>query len=276
MQKGTLEKNSLTAACRALRYSTWNILNLGRGGTRPYHTPKVDLRLPVDFERLPEFRRLAGLCSHPEALVLWVRLWVELAYLAQSEIRSGAFPEENWALFSDSLPIALKDNAVELLKTAGLLVAENGTGELSCPRFARANKHLAGEARTMQQRGNDMLRFKNREKRASSDAMQQALALDKELFRTPEGAEMDFETGQRVMKLIYCVDGALFKAPRPQHGFTEGLVQDAYRLLKELSAEQIDFGLRKIVLMRGHPGLPQTTEQLLPRFKEIVSAAMKE
>lgn len=230
----------------------------------------MNIHLASDFERWQEFRQLvkeAG--SEERAMFLWVRLWVELAQLVQSTERLGFFPQEAEALFVDTLGDAGVDFKLLTSGTFALLKPVEGGWE--CPLFMRENGHLRPGARSMQSSGGHLRSFVLAQKKAERSLEHQVLLLPDELFVRPDGGAMDAEQTRRVTMIIRTVDNALKLPPRTGSQFTRGLVQDAWRVHEAMTDAQIMAAAKTVVLNREHPGVPKSTEQLLPLLREIAA-----
>ena len=184
----------------------------------------MELKLPVDFERLPEFRRLCeGLASRSKsaasareieaaATFIWMRLWVELAYEAQSTepgINPGTLTIGGSKRFVQSIAHLFGDDErpMEILVNAGMLIArdfENHTlveGWPTVPqpryesklevshyvsmRFSRHNQHLGANFVSRETKGAAASALERNKNRIAHEANQQAMLLAPEVFRVP-------------------------------------------------------------------------------------------
>jgi hypothetical protein len=115
----------------------------------------MELRLPLDYERLPEYWQLsAGLRASAQAGAhgqielaanfLFLRLFVALGYLARSTNVPGLLTGAGAQQLEAGMEGFFGEGAgpVELLERSGLLVRHDGGWH--CPLFAHHNGHLAG------------------------------------------------------------------------------------------------------------------------------------
>ena len=234
----------------------------------------MTVHLPLDLTSLPPFRGLEAELGTARALWLWWLVWRELAYLAQEGGAPGRVREEDRAAFVQALSVpSVERGSVEpgpamwelLLRSR--LLKEDGR-DFVCVRFA--NLHGAScLPRSQAQRGGDMRAYHQRQKHAPQDAFQQALSLPEDKMVDADHQPLSEEQRKRVTLLIVTCDNALHKPQRPVHGYSEGLVQDALRVIARFSDEEID---RVCLFVAGHRTnvMLSTTEKLLPQFGEIV------
>lgn len=246
-----------------------------------------DLRLPLDFERTHEFRLLVNALKSkavvganlPEksfdasAVFIYLRLFVELAFLARTTNRPGYLTQSGKTLFESTLePMFGADcHAADLLHESGILeTAQGADGEMYCPVFAQLNAHCAGNYVGKEKRGNIASLYERRKHTTAQEALQQALMLDKEIFRKREGGVMTDSEINRAMVLIKTLDNALGYA-RPIKHYTEALVADAFEVSAKYAREPEILRSMFIWIMtnRTEPALPKTTEQILTQFETI-------
>src|SRR5436853_940675 len=101
----------------------------------------AELHLPLDFERVPEYRMLCDAVQAPLATYLFLRLWVDLGYQAQLTNQPGFLPELAAKQLDRSVLVELGANAVQAtkaLEAAACLRAAPGGGFV-CDRFAKEN-----------------------------------------------------------------------------------------------------------------------------------------
>jgi hypothetical protein len=237
------------------------------------------LHLPLDHESWHEFRQLRQSVGHALASHMFIRLFVELGYQAQAGIRLGLLEEKAIELFLDSIaeasgarpegPHGGRPQGLQALLSAGLLLPTEG-GYL-CPRFAQLNPHLDPSHEPMHVKGWKTSKLNRDLRKYGGMALQQSLMIPDEVWTRPSGQKMEYEEIRQIMLLVRACDGALGRPERPHNsnGFTQMLVQNAWRIVTEFSPEQIDSIVRGIMACRSHPAIPPTTEQLLPKFKEI-------
>jgi len=261
----------------------------------------AELYLPVDFERLPEFRQLSEalrakaakdpktqIPKHPThisacAVFLWVRLWVELAYQAQVTNRPGVLTEEGAALFAASVDALFGDDChpVELLVEARVMEEKNTQtpkhpntqAEYFCERFARLNAHLAGNFVSKETRGANHSALVRSQQRIAHDALAQVMLLPPEIYQKRDGTKMSDTEINRCMVLIKTIDNCLKLPGRRQTQFTEGLICDASAIAESHSQDFLRTVYQWIMNHREHPALPKTTEQILAGFDGVIAMA---
>lgn len=226
--------------------------------------PVVVLHLPADFERLPEFRALAGEHGEASATHLLMRLWVELAYAA-SVNGLGMVGQPMAAMFERSLPAP----GVSALLKCGLL--KEVDGGYHCHRFAQTNEHLDPAHVPQHIRGANVSKFVRAQRRAQHEVMQQGLLLVPEKFVRPDGHPMSAEESRRCLFVVKTMDNALFRPDRAPHEFTEGLMHDALRLATVWNDDQVAMAAEQIVRNRAHPLLSgMNTEKLLAGLPDLL------
>jgi hypothetical protein len=230
----------------------------------------MTLQLPIDLTSLPPFRLLEASLGPARALWVWWLTWRELAYLMEDGLAPGRIRGEDRPSFVQALTLPGEEGASgarvwELLISSRLLKPDGP--DWVCPRFSLL--HGAPSNRSQAQRGGDMKNFNARQRAMPSEARQQALALPLSKLVDEHGEPLDQMMAERVTRLIVSCDNALFKNPRPPHGYSEGLVQDALRVVSQVSDEQVQEVCHFVAQHRGHPMLT-TTERLLPMFGEVM------
>ena len=243
------------------------------------------VRLPIDLMSLPPFRHVEATLGPVRSVWAWWLAWRELAYLAQEGLAPGRVRVEDLPSFIAMLAVPDMANGsmanglaipngqgvsgaeIWALLTASRLFKADGP-DWVCPRFALLHTG-ASASRSAAQRGGDQKAYNQRQKKTEGLAFQQGLMLDASKLQDEHGEPLAPEQRQRVTRLIVSCDNALFKDPLPLHGYTEGLVQDALRVLAQFSDEEIDRVCHFVSAHRNHPMLT-TTEKLLPQFGEIV------
>jgi hypothetical protein len=231
-----------------------------------------NVKLPIDLNSLPPFRELKALLGLERALFVWWTLWQELGYRAQEGNCPGRLPAAEVASFVAALEPTESDPkaraqilehlvAVRLLKRDG--------DDYVCVRFAISHSDMG--QRSQAQRGGDMRAYNLRMKKADGQAIQQSFLINEARLVDEQGQPLQAEQVKRVTRLIVACDNALYKGPRPDYGFTEGLIQEALRVLKQFTDEDIDYVCNRVARNRNHPALNGvTTEKLLPMFGGIV------
>jgi hypothetical protein len=245
----------------------------------------MDLRLPVDIERLPEFRNLSVTLLRPDAEVMfiWVRLWIELSYQAQVTNKPGLLDGNGGELFSKSLGgLNITGDIFQTLFKCGILKPEGDKGWF-CERFAKLNGHLSGNFVSREQKGAAATAYEKNRARIAHEANQQTMLLAPEVFRVPVSGylvQKDDEPAHpamrsltapeinRCMVLIKTLDNCL-KLSRKRGEYTEGLIADAWAVAEKHGQEALREFYIWLATNREHPAVPKTTEQVLAKFEEV-------
>jgi hypothetical protein len=247
----------------------------------------MEMKLPVDFERLPEMRQLgaalrAAGCEMRDALAchLVMRLWVELAYQAQTSNEPGLLTEQGANLWVSGIEWTSETNwtdatdILQLMVAAGWLKGRGGLGdapkEYFCERFARLNGHLAGDFKSRELRGAAASALERNRKLIATEAVQQAMLLSPEIFRDREGRPIAASEVQRLMVVIKTVDNALKLPGRATGAYSEGLIADAAAAVAAHSPEELREFYVWLSLNREHPVVPKTTEQVLAGLEGLI------
>lgn len=252
----------------------------------------LELHLPLDFERLPEFRLLCealgrhaapGVQLPPKhleqaATFLWSRLWVELGYLAQRTNAPGKMTK--WGaeqlrqsvgpLFGEGCdPLAVLCDGPEECRVLKALP----DGEYHCDLFARFNPHLSGDYKTGAQKGNVNSAIARQQKQLKQEAVQQGILLPPEIFKRRDGTPMTDTEQNRSMILIRNLDNALGSPQRQKAAYTAGMMADAHAVIARLDHEQLMPFYYWVANNKGKPTVPSTAEQMLVRFEELYPLA---
>jgi hypothetical protein len=233
-------------------------------------TMQTTIRLPLDLTQISPFREIKNglLGDVGEAHTLWWELWRELGYHAQEGVALGRLPGENVAGFKASLIEQGLDGdaGFDLLLKARVLVADGD--DFTCPRFALLNSDFRLAKR--ESVGAYIKNFNGRQKKMEDSLLRQATLISESKFVDEADCPLDPDMTRKVTRLIISCDNALFKPERPSVGFTEGLIQDALRVAKKLTDDEINSVLYAVAYKRTHPALNgMTTERLLPQFGEL-------
>ena len=241
------------------------------------------LNLPVDLERLPEYRLLCGqlrargsVASLPPPEVfashLFLRLFVELAYAARSTNRPGYLGPAK-ALFEESVGAMFGDDCKPLALLQACTLLEERDGDLFCSLFARGNEHLAGNHISKEKRGQRRSEFVRQEKELTHLALTQVQLIPPLKFRRADGTVLTPVEVSKAMLVVTRVDRAL-KQPNRQPGeFTEGLIADAAAVGMAHSQDTIKEVCFWLLEAREHPGTPKTTEQILAQWDSMMVMA---
>lgn len=236
----------------------------------------MTLKLPTDLTSLPPFRLLEASLGPARALWLWWTAWRELAYLMQEGLAPGRIRAEDKPGFvaalvmplgselNDCKPAEASEHLWNLLLSSHLLKPDGE--DWVCPRFALLQE--GPSHRSAAQRGGDAKAYAARQKQMPGVAFQQALQISETKLVDEHDEPLTKEMRERVTRLVVSCDNALFKNLRPAHGYSEGLVQDALRVLAKFPDEQIAAVCKFVSEHRRNPMLT-TTERLLPVFGEI-------
>ena len=229
------------------------------------------VKLPLDLTQIHPFRELKSLLGGSGAAhAVWWELWRTLGYWAQEGSTIGKLPTEAAATFKNDLAEtgASGEDVFQHLLTVKLLVPEDGGW--FCPRFAVLNSDLL-RAVKREQIGGNMRKFLHEQGKVRGKTMQLGLAISENKFVDETGAPLAEDEAEKVTRLIISCDNALFKGERPPALFTEALIQDALRVVRKLTEDEIDCVLRRVAYCRNHPILNcMTAEKLLPQFRDIM------
>ncbi len=232
----------------------------------------MDIRISRDFERSGEYRQLQRVYGDQVAAWLWMRLYVDLAHAVRSTKRLAWLSEELLVTLRESLGAEGAEGMVAALKEVGLLVRDE-SGGWHCPKFAEDNPQLEPGHKSIQSAGGHSRAFVLAQKRLVEELPMQTLLLPNELFMRPETnppEQMNPAEVRRVTMIIRSVDNALKLPQRATATYTPALIADAWRMHEAFTDAQIQEGCMVLVRHRDHPALPKQTEQVLPRFKELV------
>jgi len=283
----------------------------------------MNMTLPVDFERLPEFRCLVGLMKErvtrlrhgygapsgaadgerhmPDkwvegmAVFIVMRLWVELAYAAQTTNRPGVLSDRAEKLLVGSLdPLFGEDcGIVALLRETGWLEEEatqDSTKVFRCKVFARDNAHLAGDFKSKEVRGAAGSALVRGRPRVEREVEQQSLLMPAETLLVvdetkatagePGGApKMRPLTRDEILgciRVIKTLDNCLRIGGRRTAEYTQGILADAWEVSRKYSEAQLVEFYQWLMVERDHPAVPERTEQLLSRFDAVFNARRRE
>lgn len=243
----------------------------------------MELRLSLDFERLPEFWRLTHALrvrAHDpltvEATAVWlvVRLFVALGYQARSTNQPGVLTPAGAEQFRATLGTCFGEDCdpVGLLTDAGLLLADAAGWQ--CPLFAHHNAHLAGNYRAPHIKGNIRSRLSAAKNHIAQAAIHQAMLLPPEVFCGREGQALDQRTVEQATVMIMTLDRCLKVRPRHHGEFTQGVIADAAAALGlGLLREDLEGFYYWVAENREHPALPKTCEEILARFGDWYRAS---
>lgn len=250
-----------------------------------------DLRLPVDFERTHEFRLLVNalkarvpagkqvtdISIEATAVYIYLRLFVELAFLARTTNRPGYLTRSGLLLLENSLDVFFGSDAgpTDVLTEAMLLEipqsAAADEGELYCPLFARLNAHFAGNYMTKEQRGNKASLYERQKRIVVQQASQQSGLFPPDSYRKRDGQVMTQTEVARATAIIITIDNSLGLPLRATRQYTEALVADAFETAAKYAREPEV--LKEVYIWisnnRANPALPKTTEQILAKFEDV-------
>jgi hypothetical protein len=267
----------------------------------------TELKLPLDFERLPEFWQLkeallaerqkqptvggtSGLASISElssrdkfcegmAILLWLRLWVVLGYLARVTSRPGWLNELGvrqvneafWQFGDDCPPVEMLVRSTLLRRAEprpdieprlGDSPAPAGEGYM-CDLFGKTNEHLSGTYLSKEERGNRRSLAERSKNMIAAEAKQQGFLLPPETFRTRSGEVMDKTAVDRSMVLVITLDRCLKRGQRHTGTFTQGLVADADWVVRNTSQEHLTQFYKWLGERHDHPATPKSAEDVL-------------
>jgi len=250
----------------------------------------TELKLPLDFERLPEFWQLAEALRNAQvvaekaqgqearamgeaevaemSMLLWLRLWVVLGYLARTTNRPGwlnASGERQvnaaFRQFGEDCP------PVKVLEAGTLL--RGGEDGYYCDLFTATNKHLAGDFLSKEERGNRRSLPARSKNVIAHEAMQQSQLLPPEVFRKRGGEKMQQREIDRSMILIITLDRCLKLRPRFKSTFTEGLLADACHVIETTKPEDLEAFYETLAERWDHPATPKSADDILRDWERV-------
>lgn len=235
------------------------------------------LHIPKDFESRTSFRLLEAAIGKVTAAAWWLLLWRDLAYAAQCS-PLGVLPQPQAELFNATAQASgQQERALDILRRCdNLLVPVEGG--LYCALFASQNKHLAPDHVSMQRVGGKKRGVEARARAIEVEATQQMTLIDPKLFTRPDGLAMNPDETRRTVMLVRMLDHYLGQPSRLQAHFSQGLVQDAYQVLRKYDEEQIKRFCTWLAIHREsghlHPAIPTTTEEILRDFDKYVNVKL--
>lgn len=262
------------------------------------------LHLPLDFAGRHEFRMLERKVGFHTALAAFLTLWRALGYAAESH-RPGFLNRDQAVLLEEDLERIGIESQVPCPKSqveeaaGGAPAAATGAGALPsipperwlnrlepmlrsegdgyfCPMFAAENQHLGSSHVPIQKLGGVTKGVNLQRRQLEKAVQQQSLLLDASLFRRPhDGEPMSAGEVNSAIMLVKLLDGYLGRRARLNSEFTQGLIADAYKVVRhhdEAIINRVCVWIRLQRQARGdHPALPKTTEQLLGEFERFLS-----
>jgi hypothetical protein len=279
----------------------------------------LEVKLPLDFERLPEFWQLTerlrmerlkvlnqsrqdaktagGTPALPEreiqqtAVLLWVRLWVVLGYLARSTNRPGWLNEGGVRQVNAAFDQFGEEETPVAILEGSLLRGEHRTSNIElrtsnegatyvCDLFAKTNEHLAGDYLAPEKRGNLRSRLNAAKNTIAAQAMQQAQLLPPEIYKKRDGSVMTQREVDRSMVLILTLDRCLKARPRTKGDFTQGLLADACAAVDAAAQQHRPTELQEfyywLLEHAGQPAVPETAEDILKEWPRVFQSAKAE
>lgn len=241
-----------------------------------------DFRLPVDFERLNSFQQLKGklqgaireakvdIDAEAMATVVWVRLWVAMAYQAAENNTPGKLVASgslfgSWAWISEN-------TILDYLTAQPFPLLTVGDGGYFCERFSKANPHLAGNYTSPEKKGAVLSALERSKRRIAQAAMFQSTLLQPDIYKRRDGNTLSSSEINRLMVLIKTIDNLLHLPPRQNGQFSEGLIADAADVTSKYPQEVTDEFLKWLAVNREVPSVPKTTEEVLRNFDALNGA----
>lgn len=254
----------------------------------------MDVKLPIDLPQRPQFRTLRDCFGRPlavpSATYVYFILYQELCYHAKNGARPGVLPRAGIPSFAESLATggildrtgtekekpetqarqeAFEALMAKLVNPVGLLIVQGD--DFFCPDFAQANPDA--DFRSRSQRGGDARAYGHRTKHLGTKVAELSLNLSPEIFKDAAGEPLQHAQVERLTKLIYLCDSALFLQERQPYAYEPALIQNGLALLAKYTDAQIDQACRKIMLNRHHPYLTGIgTDKLLADFGALVES----
>jgi len=229
----------------------------------------MNIQISADFERTVDFRLLhQKLDKANECILVYVRLYRELAYLHDRTKRLGWISKEHVELVESGIG---HEGIVRTLADCDILNQEDDG--YTCPSFIEDNEHLRKDKAPFHMRGAYASAFHRKNKK-----IQQSLGAG-DLFSQLNGKEihdgvvLDHDLAKRVEGLILMVDNAVGRErDRQPDEFGNGMLQDAYRVCTKMRHDVIQGTIEHIFNHRSHPRISgASTEKLLERFEQIPS-----
>lgn len=252
----------------------------------------MNLSIPMDFERLPEFWQLCEVLKqsnehcqanrgrpvsrgeiHDQALLSWLRLWVVLGYLARTTNRPGWLSKAGERQLAAALTqYGEEEPPVQALVASGLLrVVADGW---QCDLFAGDNRHLSGTYLSREMRGNIRSALARAKNNIAAEAMMQANLLSPEVYRKRDGSKMSPREVDRSMVLIMTLDRCL-KAPGRQQGtYTGGLLADACAVIEAVKPEDLTRFYNWLAENAGRAAIPDSAEAVLLDWNRIHAVSL--
>lgn len=233
-------------------------------------------KMPSDLPLLSQFRDLvAAMGCRSKAFHIWYLVWQELFFRVQDGLPCGRLPVSGVPSLLRSLaevePDEIKcrdifDNAI--VKASRLLILQGD--DYVCPRFIVLNAYIGKPSLASQ--GGSRKNFLARQRNIDEGSVGQGLLIPQSLFVDESGNPLTGEESRRIVRLIRSCDNALFQPERPPVGFSEGLIQQARLVLKQLDDEEINQVCNLVSKKRGHSILEGlVTEKWLSEFSGIVT-----
>ena len=244
-----------------------------------------ELKLPLDFERLPEFwqlgealrgrlRREVQMSDQQFtglSVQLWLRLWVVLGYLARSTNRAGWLNRMGEQQVNAAFDQFGDDcQPVDVMNGNLLRKVDDG---YQCDLFLKINPPLAGDYVSKEKKGNVRSRLNAGKTVVAATAVTQGSLLPADSFRKRDGTEMDKRTAEAAMRIILTLDRQVSPGyKRHASTYTEGLIADAWHYAGELAADKLDDFYCWLAERREHPLTPKTAEDVLRDWERIYPA----
>ncbi len=248
-----------------------------------------ELKIPVDFERLPDYQQLVvllggedGATPPVKAAFIFTRLFVDLAYQAEKTNEPGLLTAAGAELFCRSVHgrVGLGcAEIIEILCRSELLVMRSVSNppteamEYFCPRFAKLNPHLSGDFKPGHLKGADLSAHVRRKRGVAEDAAKLSMLLPIDTWKGRDGKELDANQINRTIRLIKTLDNCTRRPGRNKSEFGEGLIADAAAVADAHTDDELEAACRWLVLQREHPAVPKTTEQLLQQWETVKTMA---
>jgi hypothetical protein len=256
----------------------------------------MNLQLPLDFERWPEFWRLkevlmsrrqtspadGGQVCEGMAILLWLRLWVVLGYLARSTDKPGWLDDMGVRQVNQGMPAwQFQDcSPVEILAQTPLLTpvesSPDGPKGYMCKAFADLNEALAGNFMSKEERGNRRSEPGRTRNSVAAEAKGQMHLLPPATFTKRSGEPMVSTECEAAIRHIRHIDRALVPGHRrPPGSFTPGLMADACAAVGSTNDELRFKFYQWLSVRRDHPATPKSAEEILKDWDSVYAAAKR-
>ena len=234
----------------------------------------------MDWESRTWFRRLSvALGSAPLAVQAALCTFRDCAYAVSDRAERPGFLDAGQAqLLAVAIlerfpePRPLTDQVIAHLETSTLLTRQEDGW--FCAPFAEENQHLF--TTKMQVLGGVTRGVRVAAQRLEASAAQQTLLINPPMVRRPDtGETLSGPECNRLTLTIMLIDRNLGRNPSTTSQYSQGLLDDAWRVCSRYSDETIQAVCCWLRLQadKAHPAVPRTAEQVLADFDRYAALA---